>query len=282
MSEDLEGGVVAKPAPDDLRMYSVTTIIGALDKPALIYWAADETAKAAVKAARSLTTRIDEDGEYETVKWLHDARFRSVRGQRTAKDLGTAVHDALEQLALTGKFPVVDDEVRPFIERADAWMQRFQPTFEASEMTVFSPRYGFAGTLDAIAIIDGVRFLIDYKTTRKSVDSRGKLTTPYPDQVGLQLAAYRYAEMAATWRPRRYEYQKRRYYLLGLDERELAVPVPTVDACLVLHLTPEHCDGFPIKADEEAFNAFLYTLECFRWVNDTSKHIMGDPLQKEG
>ena len=42
-------------------MYSVTTIIGALDKPALLYWAAEETAKAAVTVAKSLPTRIEED-----------------------------------------------------------------------------------------------------------------------------------------------------------------------------------------------------------------------------
>jgi hypothetical protein len=99
--------------------------------------------------------------------------------------------------------------------------------------------------------------------------------------VGLQLAAYRYAEYAATWRPRRYEYMRRRYYLLGMDERETAVPVPEVDSCLILHLTPEHCEAFPINADKTAHDAFLYALECFRWVNDTSKHVMGPPLEKE-
>jgi hypothetical protein len=274
--------LVDKPAPDDQRLYSVTTIIGALDKPALLYWAAEESAKAAVAVAKSLPVRVEEDGAEEVVQWLRDARFRKPKGQRSAKDLGTAVHDALEQLALTGKFPDVDDEVRPFIVQADKWMQKFQPVYEAAEMTIYNPTYGYAGTLDAIATVEGVRFLLDYKSTRKSIDSRGKKTTPYPEQVGLQLAAYRYGEYAAAWRPRRYEYQKRRYYLLGMTERENAQPVPEVDSCLVLHLTPEHCDAFPINANEDAYLSFLYTLEAFRWVNQTSKHIMGDPLEKEG
>jgi hypothetical protein len=260
----------------------VTTIIGALDKPALLYWAAEQSAEAAVTIAKSLPSRIEEDGRDEVVKWLRDARFRKPKGQRSATQLGTDVHDPLEQLALTGKFPDVDDEVRPFIEQADRWMQKFQPVYEAAEMTIYNPTYGYAGTLDAIAVIDGVRFLIDYKSTRKSIDSRGKPTTPYPEQVGLQLAAYRYGEYAAAWRPRRYEYQKRRYYLLGMTERENAQPVPEVDGCLVLHITPEHCEAFPINANEDAYQAFLYTLEAFRWVNQTSKHIMGDPLEKEG
>lgn len=272
---------VAKPAPDDLRMYSVTTILNALDKPALMYWAAEETAKAAVSVAKSLSLRVEEDGEEATIKWLRDARFRRPKGMRSATELGTAVHDALEQLALTGQWPEVDDEVRPFVEQADRWMQKFQPTYLAVESTVFNETYGYAGTLDAIAEVDGVRFLLDYKSSRKSFDGRGKPTSPYPEQVGLQLSAYRYAEYLAAWRPRRYEYQKRRYYLMGTAEKEAALPVPEVDACLVLHLTPEHCEAFPIKADEEVFQAFLFTLECFRWLNETSKTIMGDPLEKE-
>ena len=270
--------LLTNPLPDDFRMYSVTTILGALDKPALIYWAATETAKAAVSAAKSLPIRVEEDGPEATVKWLEDARFRRPRGLRSATELGTAVHDALEQLALTGKFPEVDDEVRPFIEKADAWMQKFQPVYQASELTVYSPNYGFAGTLDAIATIDGIRFIIDYKTSRKSFDNRGKPTSPYPEQVGLQLAAYRFSQYAATWRPRRYEHMRRRYYLLGTDERETAVPVPEVDMGLVLHLTPEHCEAYPINCDEKAFDAFLFTLECYRWINETSKTVMGQPL----
>jgi hypothetical protein len=272
---------VEKPLPDDLRLYSVTTIIGALDKPALLYWAAEETAKAACKVAKSLPSRIDEDGEAEVVKWLRDARFRRPKGQRSATELGTAVHDALEELALTGKFPVVDAEVQPFIEQADRWMQKASPVFEAAEMCVYNSTYGYAGTLDAIAIIGGARLLIDYKSSRRATDARGKPATPFASQVGLQLAAYRYAEFAATWRPRRYEYQRRRYYLLGQSERNDAKPVPEVDGCLVIHLTPERCEGFPIDAGPEARDAFLYTLECFRWLNNTSKHILGDPLEFE-
>lgn len=272
---------VKKPEDDDIRMYSVTTILNALDKPALLYWAAEETAKAAVNQAEYLAKRVNSEGEDAVIKDLRDARFKRPKGLRSATELGTAVHDALETLALTGQFPDVDDEVRPFIEQADTWMQKFQPTYEAAEMTVYSPSYGFAGTLDAIAVVDGVRFLLDYKSSRKSTDARGNPTAPYPEQVGLQLAAYRYSEYAASWRPRRYEHMRRRYYLLGTDERETALPVPEVDSCLVLHLTPEHCHAFPINAGPEAFDAFLYTLEVYRWLNDTSKKIMGAPLVKE-
>lgn len=272
---------VAKPDPEDLRMYSVTTILGVLDKPALVYWAATETAKAAINQASYLEKRVQREGAQVVEKSLSNARFQRAPGQRSAAELGTAVHERLETLALTGQFPDdIDDEMLPFIEQADRWMQKFQPTYEAAEMTVYSPQFNYAGTLDAIMVVDGVRFLVDYKTSRKTVDSQGKPTSPYPEFVALQLSAYKNAEYAAAWKPRRYEYQRRRYYLLGMDERETAVEVPQVDAGLVLHITPNHCEAFPINLDQVVFDSFLYTLECFRWVNQISKTVMGNPLEK--
>ncbi len=81
---------VKKPGDDDLRMWSVTTLIGCLDKPALIYWSAEETAKAAVKSMKSVAAMVDEQGPEAAVEWLKGARFRRPRGQRTAAELGTA------------------------------------------------------------------------------------------------------------------------------------------------------------------------------------------------
>ena len=42
---------VDKPEADDISLWSVTTIIGALDKPALMYWAAQQTADAAIDSS---------------------------------------------------------------------------------------------------------------------------------------------------------------------------------------------------------------------------------------
>lgn len=265
--------------PGDLTLWSVTTIIGALDKPALIYWSAEQTAKAAVAAAKSLPTRISEDGEEETVKWLTGARFRKPRGQRTAADLGTAVHAACEEYALSGIRPEVDDEVRPFLEQFDRWLDQFQPSYQATEVCVYHPDYGYAGQADAFLTIDGVRFLADYKTSRDAFTKQGQPKKPYPEQVGLQLAAYKHAPLAAVWRPRRMEKMRRRYYLLSAEERAQAVPVPEVDAGLVIQITPEFCTAYPITISEPVFEAFLHVQEAARWVNTTSKQVMGRPLE---
>ena len=267
-----------KPADDDERMWSVTTIIGALDKPALLYWAAEQTATCAVDQLDTVRAMVKDGDRADTIKWLRDARFRRPKGERTAAELGTAVHEACEQFALTGTRPEVDPDVAPFLDQFDRWCQKFSPTYEAAEVTVYSPRYGYAGTCDAFLSVDGVRFIVDYKTSKKSYDARGKATGPYPE-VALQLAAYRHAELAAVWRPRRMEQFRRRYYLLGEAEKAMAVTVPEVDTGLVIHITPEHCDAYPVDCDASVHRSFLYVLEAARWQFQTSKTVIGLPLQ---
>jgi PD-(D/E)XK nuclease superfamily protein len=290
----------AKQTPDDLVLWSVTTIIGVLEKPALLYWTAEEAAKAAVASHRSLGQRIEEEGEEAVVKWLRDARFRRPADRLSNSDLGTVCHTACEEYALTGsrpdasrleflvhqsagaKFTGTKAEVAVLVkmlDQFDGWLQRFTPSYQATEVAVYSPQFGYAGTTDAFLTIDGVRFIGDYKSSRDPFDSKGQPKTPYPEQVGLQLAAYRYAELAAVWRPRRTEKFRRRYYLLGPSEQAVAQPVPEVDTGLVIHITPEACESYPIRCDEEIHRAFLFALEVFRWVNQTSKEVMGFPLE---
>ena len=217
------------------------------------------------------------------LKWLRDARFRKPKGMRSATELGTLVHEACERYALTGSRPAdVDAEVVPFLDRFDAWLARFGPVYQATEVAVFHPELGYAGTADGFLTIDGVRYIFDIKSTRKALDSQGKPSTPYPEQVGLQLAAYRWAKYAAVWRPRRAERMKRRYYLLGPDERAMAVPVPEVDTGLVIHITPDACDGFPIVCDQAVFESYLAVQDAARWLFQGSKGVMGEPLVPAG
>lgn len=279
----------ATPEPEDLQLWSVTTILGALDKPALLYWAAQETALAAVHQQRTWTGMLADDdpacthddaANCQTVKWLRDARFRRPKGMRSATELGELVHRACEAYALTGTRPEVDAEVAPFLDRFDEWLDRFSPSYQATEVAVYHPELGYAGTADAFLTIDGVRYIGDYKTSRKSIDSQGRPTTPYPEQVGLQLAAYRHARYAAVWRPRRLEKLRRRYYLLGPDEQGLAQPVPEVDTGLVIHITPQSCEAFPIVCDEGVFDAYLAVQDAARWLFQTSKRVMSDPLTR--
>lgn len=267
--------------PDD-RYYSVTTIIGVLDKPALVPWAAKETAQAAIRSKATWESILEENGEHEAERYLTGARFRPPKGsKRSAAELGTAFHTAAQEYALDGVIPDLDDEVRPYFEQFDGWLQRFSPSYQAVETTVYSPRFGYAGTCDGFLTIDGVRLIVDYKTSRKAIDAKGNPTTPYPE-VALQLAAYRYAEIAALWRPRRFESFRRRYYLLSQQERSQAIPVLEVDGGVCIHVTTEHCEAFPVRCDERVHEAFLFAQECARWTFQDSRGAIGEPLTPGG
>jgi hypothetical protein len=272
--------VDVKPESGDTRFYSVTTILSALNTPAFVYWSAEETATEAVKLAGQLPAMIAERGRDEVVRHLAAARNRPPAGRsRTASELGTDVHSAFEQYALSGVKPDVDDEVQPYLDRFDEWAQKWQPVYLAAECAVFNERYGYAGTLDATAIIDGATVHVDYKSSRKTFDSRGKERGPYP-VTALQLAGYRHAEFVATWRARRYERHQRRYYLLNDDERAMSLPVPAVDGSVVLHVTPEHADMYPVRTDWLVFERFLYVIEAFKWQQEISKTVIGEKLER--
>jgi hypothetical protein len=268
------------PHADDIRFWSVTTIIGCLDKPALVPWAAIKTAEAAVDKLDLVGSILEEDGRQDAINYLKNARFRVGKGLRSATQLGTAVHKACEHKAIHGYYETEDAndrELRPFLVQYDQFLDQFQPEMKAAEVTVFSETYGYAGTCDGFLRIDGIDYIIDYKTSREDTDGQGKPKGPYPE-VALQLAAYRYADLAAVWRARQLEQFKRRYYLLNDQERELGVPVPEVAHGLVVYLTPTRFALHPVRCDESIFEHFLHTIDAARFVLDIGKSVIGNPL----
>lgn len=278
---------VAQPADGDDRLWSVTTILKSFgDSEGLIYWTADETAVAGVRSRETLAAIAEREGDDAAIEWLRGARFRAGKGERSATKLGEDFHAAAERWVVNGARPApgdplpngeVDDELAPYLDSFDLWLERFQPVYTAAEVVVYHPRYGYAGQADGFCTVDGVPVIIDYKTSKKSFDGRGKRRRPWVD-VALQLAGYRHAEFAAVWRARRFEEWSRRYYLLDADERALAVPVPAVDGGLCVHVTPHHCDVYPVDCGDDVFEAFLYAVEAARWSLFTSKRVLGDPL----
>lgn len=284
MAADVE--IDVSPADDDDRLWSVTTILKSFgDSEGLIQWTAAETAKAAVTSLPTITA-MAEDDPVAAVDWLKQARFRPAKGARSATKMGQDVHACCEMYVVTGKRPelgtplpngTLDAEVEPYIDSFELWLDRFQPEYIAAEVTVYNERYGYAGTADGYAKVQGTPVIIDYKSAKESFDARGKRKRPWTD-VAMQVAAYRHAPKAAVWRARRFESYGRRYYLLNAEERELAVPTPEVEGGLVIHLTPQHCDVYPVDCGEEVFDAFLYAVEGARWTSVTSKRVFGEPL----
>jgi len=166
---------------DGVDYPSVTTIIGQLDKPALKGWAAG-------CAVDYIADRLDQvqhpKGPHTVDNILADARKAYNLKSDKAKSIGTIVHDALEWYIkdgrdALGKYPAeVENALMAFFD----WEKKNRVEWEASEVTLFHRGKGYAGTCDAIATINGARYLIDLKTSRAIYD-----------EYRLQLAAYRQA-----------------------------------------------------------------------------------------
>lgn len=121
------------------------------------------------------------------------------------------------------------------------------------------------------------RFIFDIKTTSEDYTGGGKLKAPYPE-VGLQLAAYRFAELAAVWRARQSEQFKRRYYLLSETERAMGAPVPEVDDGVAILLTPTRYAVHPVRCDDEVHESFLHIVDAAHFAFDMAGGIVGPPM----
>lgn len=225
--------------------WSVTTILGAVPKRALIYWAANETAAYALENLDTLKRlhEDDPDGAYDLLKrspW---------RKRDKAADLGTHIHEATQAHVLGKPFPEWPLVIRPRMDAFAQFLSDYQPEYEAAmtEVGVFNRTQRYAGTLDAIVTIGGRKLLIDMKTGGKQI---------YPE-TALQLAAYRHAEFVAL-----------------PDGSQ--VPMPGTDGAAALHL-PE-AGGYElvdVDAGPDIFQFFLYWREGFRWLEERSKTVIG-------
>lgn len=271
---------VEREEPGDLKLVSVTTILNNLGKDALIYWSAEQTALAALDDNAVITAMLEGGRRKEALEYLTKARFRSSEDKLSATELGTRVHSIAETLArgYEPDFTDMHPQVEPLARNLCNWWEEVQPEPIATELTVFHPGYGYAGSADLFVKAYGRRVILDFKTSAETHYKSGKERGPYPEQVGLQLSAYRHASHAATFAARRIENWSRRYYLLSEEEAKAAVPVPEVDDGLVVHITPGWCRAYPIVCDVEVFDYFLHLIEIHRWVNDLSKEILGKPL----
>lgn len=170
----LYGGKVVLNFDEKRHIYSVgkkkawgtTSIIGVLDKPALLYWVANQTIGFIEKTlvpGKSLD-------ELE-IKWMLDEAKKAFRVRRDkAADIGTLVHEWLERYIKAGvnkeKLPALptNKEMRHCLKGFFDWVKDNKVKFIASEQKIYSKKYNYAGTFDASAIVNGKRTIIDFKT----------------------------------------------------------------------------------------------------------------------
>ena len=81
-----------------------------------------------------------------------------------AADRGTAVHKATEDLDKTGRAEISDDYA-PYLEAYAEFLREHDVEWELIEHPDYHPTHGYAGTIDRYGNVDGIKTLVDLKTT---------------------------------------------------------------------------------------------------------------------
>jgi hypothetical protein len=228
---------------------SVTTILGALAKPALTYWSAKEVAEFAVENWDGPIAALMATGQRQAaVDLLKGAPWRS-RDEAAAG--GTKVHKIAEDI-LNGFEPDIPLALAPQVEAFLNFNRDFSPTTLFSEVTIFNYTVGYAGTCDLICRIGDDTWLIDYKA--------GKGVYP---EYGLQVNAYARGEIIAD----------------GDDD----VPMPAIDKVGILHLKKNgRYDLVPVVLSDQIFKSFRHIVECYRWTSEISETVLGASVRPQG
>jgi hypothetical protein len=219
------------------RIPGVTTILNeGLPKPALINWAANATAEAAVNRWDELTDM----GPADRLKILKAARYAD---RDAAAKRGTEVHALAEKLML-GEEITVPDELRGHVEAYVRFLDEWQPQPVLTEVTVVNYTHGYAGTLDMIMDCRRQRVLADIKTTRSGIYG----------ETALQLAAYRYAEV----------------YLNAEGEHDL----PDIDDTWAIWVRGDGYSVIPVNTSPAVFDDFRRVAATARAAKRLSTYVL--------
>lgn len=154
--------------PRKKRLTGVTTITGVIDKPNLIPWAS----KMACNHMREYLKEGEKYTMEELMPIIDEAQEKHNTTKNKAATTGSMIHDWAEKFAKAKankekiEIPKTEDEqylngIMAFLD----WYNDNKVSITEAERVVYSKKHGFVGTLDAVAEIDGKKYLIDYKTS---------------------------------------------------------------------------------------------------------------------
>ena len=190
----------------------VTSIIGVVEKPQLMWSAAAIAAEAVIENARRKKTIVAKHREWliasrgktdaaikkrtlgnmgsDNEVFAHWARGEFRRQWDAKADRGTRVHTIGEAWA-KGEVIETLDEDAPWVDALEQFHRDYKPKFRLVECIVINAQYEYGGRFDFIAELDGPDaqgvFLCDYKTGGH-----------YSFDVALQASGYMHARLA-TW-----------------------------------------------------------------------------------
>lgn len=164
---------------------SVTTIIGQLDKPALLHWAAKLSATYVLETCINQKTGKLKKKIPPASLIFQEAKQQHSRELSKAGEIGTAVHASIEKYLRMGKKPRLKKDSLMF--RTMHSFYDWQKSIDfgipiALEMMLVNtdPNWSYVGTVDCVAMLGDKRYVVDFKTSNDFHE---------PD-MPMQLAAY--------------------------------------------------------------------------------------------
>ena len=240
---------LAVTQPDGSRKYthpvtgetvpSVTTILKCISKPELDGWAARLTARYASEHWEDLDV-LDPKVRLDILTSVHQ-KERQVKA-----DKGTLVHEICDSWG-KGTPARIDKSIDGYMTQFFGFLGDVNPRYVESECTLWNRQYGYAGTADIIAEIDGHITLVDIKTGRGL----------YPEH-GLQVSALSHCE-----------------FLIADDGAESLPPEVTRHA--LLHLRPRSWKLVPVFEAEDCFTTFLAARKIWWWLHEIAPDVLGYP-----
>ena len=256
---------------EDDRYWSVTTLIGeGVPKWGLIEWAARVVAEYAVDEREAWAPLADSDRD-GAVDLLRGVKRRVVE---KAAARGTEVHRIAHGIMLDEPVAGEREDVEAYVGQYSAFLEEWEPEFLMAEAPVYSPKWRYAGTLDAIVKVGELTYVMDMKTTAKPPSHPGS-RPPYPE-IALQLVAYARAELVGLNARSIGEESAKRYY--SYDEAAAYEPMPEVDGALALVVSPFDYVLCEVRIDDAIWKAWLHTREVARYQLETSRAVIGSPL----
>ena len=228
------------------KLPSVTSVQNALAKPALQYWAAKMVAQCAVEEFGTLASMVGSGNPENAIDYLKRAPGRS---SGKASTLGSEIHDLADRIGKGETLERVHPDHQGFIDQLHKFIDDFEVGFLESEATVWSDTYGFAGTLDAIVMIDNEAIILDYKTGASGI---------WPD-VAIQLNAYAKADVI-------------------LDRSGERRPLPKIDGAAALSLRPDSYELIPVRLGDDIFEVFQALQVASEWQREINKSVLGKPV----
>ena len=189
------------PAENGELYTGCTTISEAWGKDFLGPWYAKEMFLEATARIGEIGLALQDNPDPSgAIKILEECKGAAQRKGNKAKESGKLAHDWIEQ-ALAVKMsggtkiagmpedPEAQTSVKSFIE----WANQHEISWLASEEIVGSTEYKVGGKLDAIAVVDGITYLIDFKTSSQMSESYLLQCAGYDlmlREMGLQVMGY--------------------------------------------------------------------------------------------